>query len=129
MDSVKATRTGFGASIAGLLLAAEVLAGPASAAKPPSAAERTGQDGAPVRPAALVACAFANGDALTVYGQRGTLVKQVQCLLANRRYLTWKDLTGRFDAKTRSAVRKFQSKHHLPANGKVDKETWHALYS
>ncbi|MFK0292348.1 peptidoglycan-binding protein [Streptomyces sp. NPDC090442] len=129
MDSVKATRTGLGASIAGLLLAAGLLAGPASAATPPPAAERTGQDGAPRRPATLVACAFANGDALTVYGQRGARVKQVQCLLANRRYLAWKDVTGRFDAKTVSAVRQFQSKHHLPADGKVDKKTWRALYS
>ncbi|MFE6688075.1 peptidoglycan-binding domain-containing protein [Streptomyces sp. NPDC057743] len=129
MDSVKATRTGLGASIAGLLLAAGLLAGPASAAEPPSVAARTGQGGAPTRHVALVACAFANGDALTTYGQRGARVRQAQCLLANRHYLSWRDLTGRFDAKTRSAVREFQSRHRLPVSGKVDKKTWRALYS
>ncbi|PJN39027.1 serine/threonine protein kinase [Streptomyces sp. CB02959] len=95
---------------------------------PATAAATAGRDGS-TRSATLAACAFYGGNALTVYGQHGDRVKQVQCLLANRHYLTWKDVTGSFGAKTRTAVTKLQTEHHLPANGKVDKKTWRALYS
>ncbi|WP_433856377.1 peptidoglycan-binding domain-containing protein [Streptomyces kronopolitis] len=99
------------------LLTAGLLTGPASAA------ERTAE-----RPDTLAACAYYNGSALTVYGQRGDRVSQVQCLLANRRYLRWGEVTGYFGPKTLAAVKKFQSRQHLPAGGKVDKKTWHSLY-
>ncbi|WP_438487892.1 peptidoglycan-binding domain-containing protein [Streptomyces sp. S186] len=113
-------RAGALAATAGLLTAG-LLTGPASAAAParPDAARTT----------ALAACAYYKGTALTVPGQHGNRVKQVQCLLANRHYLTWDDLTGYFGDKTRTAVQKVQSRYHLPANGKVDRKTWHALYS
>ncbi|SOE13590.1 Putative peptidoglycan binding domain-containing protein [Streptomyces sp. 2323.1] len=110
------TRTAVLAASAGLLTAG-LLTGPASA---------TGSAGG--RVGTLAACAYYNGRALTVYGQRGDRVSQVQCLLANRRYLHWGDVTGYFGPKTLAAVKKFQSRHHLTANGKVDKKTWHALY-
>ncbi|WP_234025212.1 peptidoglycan-binding domain-containing protein [Streptomyces sp. MspMP-M5] len=113
-------RAGALAAAAGLLTAG-LLTGPASAAAPARPVT------AP--PTTLTACAFYRGTALTVPGQHGNRVKQVQCLLANRHYLTWNDLAGYFGAKTRTAVTKFQSGHHLPANGKVDTKTWHALYS
>ncbi|MFE3886971.1 peptidoglycan-binding protein [Streptomyces lydicus] len=100
------------------LLTAGLLTGPASAAGPAAG-----------RPGTLAACAYYNGTALTVYGQRGDRVSQVQCLLANRRYLPWGDVTGYFGPKTLAAVKKFQSRHHLTANGKVDKKTWRALYA
>ncbi|MFE2226145.1 peptidoglycan-binding domain-containing protein [Streptomyces kronopolitis] len=99
------------------LLTAGLLTGPASAA------ERSAG-----RPDTLAACAYYNGSALTVYGQRGDRVSQVQCLLANRRYLRWGEVTGYFGPKTLAAVKKFQSRQHLTANGKVDKKTWQALY-
>ncbi|MFF7228563.1 peptidoglycan-binding protein [Streptomyces sioyaensis] len=111
------TRTAVLAASAGLLTAG-LLTGPASA---------TGS-AAGGRVDTLAACAYYNGRALTVYGQRGDRVSQVQCLLANRRYLHWGDVTGYFGPKTLAAVKKFQSRHHLTANGKVDKKTWHALY-
>ncbi|WP_286160145.1 peptidoglycan-binding domain-containing protein [Streptomyces yunnanensis] len=114
-------RTGTLAATAGLLTAG-LLTGPAVAAGPAGRADST-------QPATFAACAFYNGDALTVYGQHGDRVKQAQCLLANRHYLTWKDVTGNFGAKTRTAVTKFQTAHHLAADGKVGKGTWRALYS
>ena len=110
-------RTAVLAATAGLLTAG-LLTGPASADSPAAA-----------RPGTLAACAYYNGTALTVYGQRGDRVSQVQCLLANRRYLPWGDVTGYFGPRTRAAVKKFQSRHHLSANGKVDKKTWRALYA
>lgn len=58
------------------LLTAGLLTGPASADGP--AGERADT---------MAACAYYNGNALTVYGQRGDRVSQAQCLLANRRYL------------------------------------------
>ncbi|MEV0369233.1 peptidoglycan-binding domain-containing protein [Streptomyces sp. NPDC050636] len=74
------------------------------------------------------ACTYYDGDKLTVYGQHGARVSQVQCLLANRHYLGWSSVTGNFGDKTLAAVKKFQSRHHLTADGKVGKKTWHALY-
>ncbi|MEW9521689.1 peptidoglycan-binding domain-containing protein [Streptomyces tubercidicus] len=109
-------RTAVLAATAGLLTAG-LLTGPASADGP--AGERADT---------MAACAYYNGNALTVYGQRGDRVSQAQCLLANRRYLPWGDVTGYFGPKTRAAVKKFQSRHHLTADGKVDKKTWYALY-
>ncbi|MBM4791344.1 peptidoglycan-binding protein [Streptomyces sioyaensis] len=114
------TRTAVLAASAGLLTAG-LLTGPASAAGPTAGPVAGRAD-------TLAACAYYNGRALTVHGQRGDRVSQVQCLLANRRYLRWGDVTGYFGPKTLAAVKKFQSRHHLTANGKVDKKTWHALY-
>ncbi|MFG2137258.1 peptidoglycan-binding protein [Streptomyces sp. NPDC048650] len=100
------------------LLTAGLLTGPAHAAGP-----------APGPAGAMAACAYYSGTALTVYGQRGDRVSQVQCLLANRRYLPWGDVTGYFGPKTRAAVKKFQAGHHLTADGKVGSKTWRALYA
>ncbi|MEU9116114.1 peptidoglycan-binding domain-containing protein [Streptomyces sp. NPDC048483] len=111
------TRTAVLTATAGLLTAG-LFAGPASATEPAAGPSGT-----------KAACAYYNGTALTVYGQRGDRVRQVQCLLANRRYLPWGDVTGYFGPKTRAAVKKFQSRHHLTADGKVGKKTWRALYA
>lgn len=105
------------AATAGLVTAG-LLTGPASAAGPAAAPAGT-----------KAACAYYNGTALTVYGQRGDRVSQVQCLLANRRYLPWGDVTGYFGTRTLAAVKKFQSRHHLTADGKVGTKTWRALYA
>ncbi|MFG2398911.1 peptidoglycan-binding domain-containing protein [Streptomyces lydicus] len=102
------------------LLTAGLLTGPAAASSPAPAGRPAGT---------LAACAYYNGTALTVYGQRGDRVSQVQCLLANRRYLPWGDVTGYFGPKTRAAVKKFQSRHRLTADGKVGTKTWRALYT
>ncbi|MFH8679861.1 peptidoglycan-binding protein [Streptomyces lydicus] len=102
------------------LLTAGLLTGPASAGSPVPTGRPAGT---------LAACAYYNGTALTVYGQRGDRVSQVQCLLANRRYLPWGDVTGYFGSRTRAAVKTFQSWHHLTADGKVGKQTWRALYT
>lgn len=110
-------RTAILTATAGLLTAG-LLTGPAFADVPDGGGAGT-----------LAACAYYNGNALTVYGQRGDRVSQVQCLLANRRYLPWGDVTGYFGPKTRAAVKKFQSRHHLTADGKVGKKTWRALYA
>ncbi|MFF4949710.1 peptidoglycan-binding protein [Streptomyces chattanoogensis] len=110
-------RTAVLAATAGLLTAG-LLTGPASAA------------GAAAAPAGTrAACAYYSGTALTVHGQRGDRVSQVQCLLANRRYLPWGDVTGYFGSRTLAAVKKFQSRHDLTADGKVGKKTWRALYA
>ncbi|MFI1201994.1 peptidoglycan-binding protein [Streptomyces sp. BHT-5-2] len=117
----RTTRRAGALTAAAGLLTAGLLTGPATAAAP------TRPDAA--RPTALAACAYYKGTALTVPGQHGNRVLQVQCLLANRHHLTWKDVTGSFGAKTRTAVEKVQSGHRLPTDGRVDKKTWHALYS
>jgi peptidoglycan hydrolase-like protein with peptidoglycan-binding domain len=104
------------AAVTGLMTAA-LLTGTASGAQ------------AATGPSPKAACAYYNGTALTVYGQRNDRVKQAQCLLANRKYLPWSSLTGYFGNQTLAAVKKFQKASHLTANGKVDKKTWKALYA
>ncbi|MEV0091660.1 peptidoglycan-binding protein [Streptomyces sp. NPDC050738] len=75
------------------------------------------------------ACAFYDGDALTVYGQRGERVSQIQCMLANRRYLPWKAVDGIFGDRTLAAVERFQRDHPpLAADGMVGALTWNALW-
>ncbi|MFG2225292.1 peptidoglycan-binding protein [Streptomyces sp. NPDC048644] len=100
------------------LMTAGLLAVPASAAGPAEG---------PAGP--MAACAYYSGSALTVHGQLNDRVRQVQCLLANRKYLPWSSLTGYFGDKTLAAVKKFQKAKHLTADGRVGKKTWKALSS
>ncbi|MGK4578963.1 peptidoglycan-binding domain-containing protein [Kitasatospora sp. HPMI-4] len=111
------------AAAAAALLSLVCFAGVADAATP-SAATTT----APGAESPRAACAFYDGRALTVYGDHGPRVSQVQCLLANRKYLPWRDVNGVFGKTTLAAVKKFQAKRGLPANGRVDAGTWAALY-
>ncbi|WP_406450220.1 peptidoglycan-binding protein [Streptomyces sp. NBC_00876] len=80
-------------------------------------------------PGSSPVCAFYDGDALTAFGEQGDRVFQVQCMLANRRYLPWEAVNGTFDVRTLDAVQRFQSDHApLLPNGLVDAHTWAALW-
>ncbi|GAA2250283.1 MULTISPECIES: peptidoglycan-binding domain-containing protein [Kitasatospora] len=108
---------------AAALLSVVGFAGAADAATPSAAAAA-----APGAVSPRAACAFYDGRALTVYGDHGPRVSQVQCLLANRKYLPWSGVDGKFGRTTLAAVKKFQAKSHLAATGRVDTRTWAALY-
>ncbi|WNI24713.1 peptidoglycan-binding domain-containing protein [Streptomyces sp. ITFR-16] len=74
-------------------------------------------------------CAFYDGDDLTLFGEQGDRVFQVQCMLANRRYLPWEAVDGTFGLVTLDAVRRFQSEHPpLVPDGLVGADTWAALW-
>ncbi|WP_258053031.1 peptidoglycan-binding protein [Streptomyces sp. Ru73] len=74
------------------------------------------------------ACAFSEDRAPVALGDAGDQVSQIQCLLANRQYLGWNQLSGAFDAGTLSAVAHFQADHGLVPDGVVSPATWEALY-
>ncbi len=57
------------------------------------------------------------------HGANGHRVKQVQ------RVLDVKPVSGHFNDRTRHAVRKFQQRRSIAANGAVTERTWHALSS
>ncbi|MFD0021915.1 peptidoglycan-binding protein [Streptomyces sp. NPDC058382] len=74
-------------------------------------------------------CAFYDGDGLTAFGEQGDRVSQVQCMLANRRYLPWEAVNGSFDTRTLAAVQRFQAEHPpLVPDGLVGPGTWSALW-
>lgn len=74
-------------------------------------------------------CAFYDGDDLTLLGEQGDRVFQVQCMLANRHYLPWEAVDGTFGLVTLDAVRRFQSEHPpLVPDGLVGTDTWAALW-
>ncbi|MFF9397154.1 peptidoglycan-binding protein [Streptomyces sp. NPDC014744] len=101
-------------------LAASLTIAPAASADPQNPVPPPGSS--PV-------CAFYDGDAPTVYGERGDRVSQVQCMLANRHYLPWSALDGRFGPQTFLAVQRFQADHPpLAPNGLVTEATWSALW-
>lgn len=73
-------------------------------------------------------CAYYSGTALTEYGDTGDRVVEVQCILKARGYnLGSHGVDGNFGADTRSAVKSFQSAHHLTVDGQVGVHTWSAL--
>jgi len=74
------------------------------------------------------ACAFYEGRQTTSFGDQGDRVSQIQCLLANRKYLGWNHLSGTFDAPTLVAIVNFQRNYGLVPDGAVTPETWNALY-
>ncbi|MEU2251324.1 peptidoglycan-binding domain-containing protein [Streptomyces sp. NPDC019224] len=111
-------------ALAAVLLSAAALA--AAAAGAPGAAADAGN--APPAGSSPV-CAFYDGDGLTVFGDRGDRAFQVQCMLANRRYLPWDAVDGTFGLRTLDAVRRFQAEHPpLLTTGVVDAATWAALW-
>ncbi len=98
-----------------LLAAALALAGAGPAA--PSRAAETG-------PGDVAGCRVA--EAALAFGDAGPCVRAVQLLLGDAGY----DLpdTGRFDAATRAAVRRFQaSRQGVAITGRVTPETWAAF--
>ncbi|MGW2474672.1 peptidoglycan-binding domain-containing protein [Streptomyces sp. NPDC001665] len=117
-------RSAGGSALTGGLLAALALA--ASLAVAPGAAA----DAENVPPAgSSPVCAFYDGDGLTVLGDQGDRAFQVQCMLANRRYLPWDAVDGTFGLRTLDAVRRFQADHPpLLGTGLVDADTWAVLW-
>lgn len=97
-----------------------------------AAAQTTPSPSAPaISRAAAYTCGYYSGSALTVYGNTGNRVYEVQCLLIRVGYRL--SLDGIFGSGTRSAVRDFQNVWngmtgaHLAVDGKVGSQTWAAL--
>ena len=106
---------------AGLLgLALTAVAAPAHAATQP-------------RPAAVAydnhGCTYYYGTALTVRGNTGNRVRQVQCILVKMAWLDPGDVDGIFGPVTEGAVKKFQTDVGLDPDGEVGVNTWAALRS
>ncbi|SOD82175.1 serine/threonine-protein kinase [Streptomyces sp. Ag109_G2-15] len=75
-------------------------------------------------------CTYYSGTTLTVYGQKGSRVKEVQCILKARGYnIGPGGVDGIFGYDTLTEVKKFQSEHHLQVDGEVGVNTWAALRS
>ncbi|MDF3292697.1 peptidoglycan-binding domain-containing protein [Streptomyces silvisoli] len=75
---------------------------------------------------AMVACAYYDGNDVTSRGDTGKRVQEVQCLLNYWGYNV--DVDGDFGPATEQAVRAFQAKRHLRADGIVGPRTWKALH-
>ena len=58
----------------------------------------------------------------------GPAVAAAQCLLRTQRF-TKAAPTGRYDARTARAIRKYQKKAHLPTTGVVTNQVWDRLLS
>ena len=117
-------RTAGASALAALALAAALIAAPAA-----SAAER--EPAPPLAPpGAGAVCAFYFGNEPTFYGDQGDRASEVQCLLANRRYLPWSEVDGTFGPTTLAAVQRFQADHPpLIPSGLVGPRTWSALWN
>ncbi len=73
-------------------------------------------------------CTYYSGSALTQYGDTGSRVKEVQCILRARGYsLGSHGMDGVFGADTRTAVKSFQKSRHLTVDGQVGADTWAVL--
>ncbi|MFF7164824.1 protein kinase [Streptomyces sp. NPDC008086] len=84
----------------------------------------------PATPPWLSDCTHYSGTKLTVRGDKGRRVLQVQCMLTKRGYsLGGSGVDGKFGADTESAVRLFQSDKGLSVDGEVGRNTWAALRS
>ncbi|MFF8030429.1 MULTISPECIES: protein kinase [unclassified Streptomyces] len=76
----------------------------------------------------LSQCTYYSGTELTVYGDSGRRVVQVQCMLTERGYGVGRSgVDGQFGKDTMSAVRRFQSDRGLDVDGDVGAKTWAAL--
>ncbi|MFG2600767.1 peptidoglycan-binding protein [Streptomyces sp. NPDC048462] len=112
-------RTAGASALAALALATALAAAPGASAD---------ESNAPPAGSSPV-CAFYDGAAPTVFGEQGDRVSQVQCMLANRRYLPWEAVNGTFDTRTLTAVQRFQADHPpLVPDGLVGPQTWSALW-
>lgn len=75
-------------------------------------------------------CTYYSGTQLTVRGDKGQRVVQVQCMLSKRGYgVGGAGVDGEFGADTESAVRRFQSDKGLDVDGEVGPNTWAGLRS
>ncbi|MET9968628.1 serine/threonine-protein kinase [Streptomyces sp. NPDC006356] len=84
----------------------------------------------PATPPWLSDCTHYSGTELTVRGDRGQRVLQVQCMLTKRGYsVGGSGVDGQFGADTESAVRLFQSDKGLAVDGEVGPNTWAGLRS
>ena len=84
----------------------------------------------PATPPWLSDCTHYSGTKLTVRGDRGKRVRQVQCMLTKRGYsVGGSGVDGQFGADTESAVRLFQSDKGLAVDGEVGPNTWAGLRS
>ncbi|MFE7269078.1 protein kinase [Streptomyces sp. NPDC057623] len=82
----------------------------------------------PATPPWLSDCTSYSGTELTVRGDEGQRVVQVQCMLTKRGYsVGGSGVDGQFGADTESAVRLFQSDKGLVVDGEVGPNTWAAL--
>lgn len=73
-------------------------------------------------------CTYYSGTRITVYGDNGQRVVQVQCLLTERGYSVGRaGVDGAFGKDTAAAVRRFQRDKGLDADGHVGPQTWAAL--
>uniref|UniRef100_A0AAU2VWE7 Peptidoglycan-binding protein n=1 Tax=Streptomyces sp. NBC_00008 TaxID=2903610 RepID=A0AAU2VWE7_9ACTN len=112
-------RTAGASALAALVLATALASAPGASA---SASNAPPAGSSPV-------CAFYDGDGVTAFGEQGDRVSQVQCMLANRRYLPWEAVNGTFDPQTLAAVQRFQADHPpLVPDGLVGPRTWSALW-
>ncbi|MEU6176693.1 serine/threonine-protein kinase [Streptomyces coeruleorubidus] len=75
-------------------------------------------------------CTYYSGTELTVRGDKGQRVVQVQCMLTQRGFKTGDaGVDGQFGGATQAAVKKFQRAKGLSADGHVGPDTWAALRS
>ncbi|AMW12443.1 serine/threonine protein kinase [Streptomyces qaidamensis] len=75
-------------------------------------------------------CAYYSGTELTVRGDKGQRVVQVQCMLTQRGFKVGDaGVDGQFGGATQAAVKKFQRAKGLSADGEVGSDTWAALRS
>ncbi|MFF1842794.1 peptidoglycan-binding protein [Streptomyces sp. NBC_01724] len=122
-NAFRAPGTAGASALVVLALAAALIAAPAASA--------AGREPAPLfaPPGAGAVCAFYFGDEPTFYGDQGDRASEVQCLLANRRYLPWSEVDGIFGPTTLAAVQRFQADHPpLIPSGLVGPRTWSALW-
>ncbi|MCX4883087.1 protein kinase [Streptomyces sp. NBC_00847] len=75
-------------------------------------------------------CTYYSGTELTVHGDKGQRVVQVQCMLAKRGYSVGEaGVDGQFGDATLAAVKQFQRDKGLAVDGEVGPNTWAALRS
>ena len=63
------------------------------------------------------------------YGSEGKDVSKVQQQLMNLGYFTYHKTTLGYYGQTQEAVKDFQNQNGLPPTGKVDEDTWNALFN
>ncbi|MGY3685029.1 peptidoglycan-binding domain-containing protein [Streptomyces sp. TE33382] len=111
-------------ALAAATMVAGLTAGTAAAATPTTGTQQGAEYSA-------AGCGYYSGTALTVRGNTGNRVKEVQCLLISWGFNIGPDgIDGNFGANTEGAVRQFQSWYGgLTTDGKVGTNTWRALRS
>ena len=84
----------------------------------------------PATPPWISQCTYYSGTELTVRGNRGQRVVQVQCMLTKRGYSVGSSgVDGEFGDATLAAVKQFQGAKGLEVDGEVGPNTWAALRS